>query len=160
MGAGKSTVGRALSRTLNLPFYDIDQEIEKRCGADIPRIFDVEGEEGFRQRETALLETLAHRQNLVVATGGGIVQRAVNRELMKASGVVVFLQASLATQIQRTAKDKKRPLLMRSDRTEVLADLYRRRKPLYQGLADLIVCANYGSHRQVVRDILARLKSL
>ncbi len=153
MGAGKSTIGRMLSRELNLPFRDTDQEVEERCGADIPWIFDMEGEEGFRQRETAVLESLVDEPAHVIATGGGIVTREINRRLMITNGFVVFLQASVSTQIQRTAKDKKRPLLQRSDREQVLADLYAKREPLYRQAADLIVCTDRGSPRYVIREI-------
>ncbi|CAM3539331.1 shikimate kinase [Parendozoicomonas haliclonae] len=153
MGAGKSTIGRMLSRELNLPFLDTDQEVEDRCGADIPWIFDREGEDGFRQRETFVLESLQGAPAQVVATGGGIVMREKNRRLMIASGFVVFLQASVATQMQRTAKDKRRPLLQRPDREQVLADLYELREPLYREAADLVVCTDRGSPRQVIKEI-------
>ena len=153
MGAGKSTIGRMLSRELNLPFRDTDQEVEERCGADIPWIFDMEGEEGFRQRETAVLESQIDEPAYVVATGGGIVTREINRRLMITHGFVVFLQASVATQIKRTAKDKKRPLLQRPDREQVLAQLYEKREPLYRQTADLVVCTDRGSPRHVIREI-------
>ena len=132
MGAGKSTIGRMLSRELKLPFLDTDQEVEERCGADIPWIFDMEGEEGFRLRETAVLHALQDMPAQVVATGGGIIMREENRRLMVSGGFVVFLDASVSVQMQRTAKDKKRPLLQRPDREQVLADLYQMRAPLYK----------------------------
>ncbi|MTI14129.1 shikimate kinase [Sansalvadorimonas verongulae] len=154
MGAGKSTIGRMLSRELNLPFLDTDQEVEERCGADIPWIFDMEGEAGFRQRETAVLECLKDDPPQVVATGGGIVMKDVNRRIMITNGFVVFLQASVSTQIMRTAKDKRRPLLQRPDRKQVLTDLYAIREPLYRQTADLVVCTDRGSPRQVIREIV------
>ena len=154
MGAGKSTIGRMLSRELNLPFLDTDQAVEERCGADIPWIFDMEGEAGFRQRETAVLECLKDEPSQIVATGGGIVMKEVNRRLMVANGFVVFLQASVATQMMRTAKDKRRPLLQRPDRKQVLTDLYTIREPLYRQAADLVVCTDRGSPRQVIREIV------
>ena len=153
MGAGKSTIGRMLSRELKLPFLDTDQEVEERCGADIPWIFDMEGEEGFRQRETAVLKSLQDMPPHVVATGGGIVIREENRRLMISGGFVVFLNASVSIQMQRTAKDKRRPLLQRPDREQVLIDLFNRREPLYRRTADLVVSTDRGSPRQVIREI-------
>lgn len=160
MGAGKSTIGRMLSKALDLPFVDTDQEIEVRCGADIPWIFDREGETGFRQRETAVLESLQGLPAQVVATGGGIIGQERNRQLLASGGFVVFLQASVATQLQRTAKDiRRRPLLMRSDREQVLTDLYRRRESLYHALADLVVSTDRGSPNQVIKEIVEALRS-
>ncbi len=154
MGAGKSTIGRMLSRELNLPFLDTDQEVEERCGADIPWIFDMEGEAGFRQRETSVLEILQGEPPQIIATGGGIVMKEENRRLMVSGGFVVFLQTSVATQMLRTAKDKRRPLLQRPDRKQVLTDLYKIREPLYRQTADLVVCTDRGSPRQVIREIV------
>ncbi len=159
MGAGKSTIGRMLSRELSLPFLDTDQEVEERCGADIPWIFDMEGEEGFRQRETAVLRALQGESSQVVATGGGIIMRPENRRLMVSGGFVVFLKASVTTQMLRTAKDKKRPLLQRPDREQVLTDLYSAREPLYRQAADLIVCTDRGSPRQVIQEIIEAVQS-
>ncbi len=159
MGAGKSTIGRILSRELDLPFLDTDQEVEQRCGADIPWIFDMEGEIGFRQRETAVLESLHRAPAQVVATGGGIVVREHNRRLMVSNGFVVFLQASVATQMCRTAKDRRRPLLQRPDREQILKDLYQRRESLYRQIADLVVCTDHGSPHYVIEEIVAAVKS-
>ena len=160
MGAGKSTVGRMLARELDLPFLDTDQEVERRCGADISWIFEREGEQGFRQRETAVLESLQGLPAQVVATGGGIIGQERNRQLLASGGFVVFLKASVATQLQRTAKDNRRPLLMRPDREQVLTDLYERREPLYRELADLIVNSDCGSPHQVIKGIKEALRLL
>ena len=158
MGAGKSTIGRMLSRELHLPFLDIDQEIEERCGADIPWIFDMEGEQGFRQRETAVLESLQGLPAQVVATGGGIVTQERNRQLLAVGGFVVFLKASVATQLQRTAKDKRRPLLMRPNREQILTELYQQREPFYRELADVIVATDRDSPHQVIKEITEALR--
>ncbi len=157
MGAGKSTIGRMLSRELGLPFVDMDQEIEERCGADIPWIFDMEGEQGFRQRETAVLESLQDSAAQVVATGGGIVTQPRNRQLLASGGFVVFLQTSVAVQLQRTVKDKRRPLLQHPDREQILTELYQSRESYYRQLADITVDTDGDSPQQVIREIIAAL---
>src|SRR5690606_16371335 len=111
MGAGKSTIGRLLAKELRLPFKDSDKEIEQRTGANIPWIFDVEGEQGFREREQAVIAELCEVQGLVLATGGGAVLRADNRCALRRGGRVVYLHASVEQQIDRTARDRNRPLL-------------------------------------------------
>ena len=139
MGAGKSTIGRLLAKELKYPFKDSDREIEERTGADIPWIFDVEGEEGFRQREEAMIAELVHEDGIVLATGGGVVMRPANRAALKAGGLVVYLRTSVEQQLQRTAKDRQRPLLQTADPEAVLRDLMARRDPLYREIADLII---------------------
>ena len=111
MGAGKTTIGRFLAGELKLEFKDADREIEERCGADISWIFDMEGEEGFRRRETEVIEELAQDSGLCIATGGGAVLKAENRTALMAHGIVVYLKTSVDQQVQRTSRDKKRPLL-------------------------------------------------
>ena len=111
MGAGKSTIGRIIARSLGLSFLDTDSEIEERTGADIPWIFDVEGEEGFRDREEHMVEELTQRDRVVLATGGGVVLRPANRQALTARGFVVYLRTTLDEQLRRTAGDRKRPLL-------------------------------------------------
>ena len=122
MGAGKSTIGRLLAKELKYPFKDSDREIEVRTGADIPWIFDVEGEEGFRQREEAMIAELVHEDGIVLATGGGVVMRPANRAALKSGGLVVYLCTSVEQQLQRTAKDRQRPLLQTADPEAVLRD--------------------------------------
>ena len=123
MGSGKSTVGRHLADLLGFTFIDSDNEIERRAGADIPWIFDVEGEAGFRRRESAVLEELAQRNETVIATGGGAILAGENRELMGHSGVVVFLNVSVAQQLKRTGSGEGRPLLQQGDREATLKKL-------------------------------------
>ena len=115
MGAGKSTIGRLLAKELRLPFKDSDKEIEQRTGADIPWIFDVEGEQGFRDREQAMIEELCGHDGVVLATGGGAVLRPANRRALRDGGRVVYLHTSVEQQIERTSRDRNRPLLRSAD---------------------------------------------
>ena len=123
-------VGRVLANFLGWAFVDSDAEIEARCGADIPWIFDVEGEAGFRRREAAVLKDLAERSSVVIATGGGAVVTAENRQLMSESGVVVYLDVSIAQQLKRTGSGDGRPLLSGGDREATLRKLMQERTPL------------------------------
>lgn len=159
MGAGKTTIGRLLAAELHLPFVDSDHEIEKRCGADIPWIFDMEGEAGFRDRETALLEELVHLRGMVLSTGGGAVEREQNRSLLVANGYVVYLYTTLNQQFQRTARDRKRPLLQTDDPREVLRRLMARRDPLYREVADLVVATDNRSARHMATEVLEKIRS-
>ena len=158
MGAGKSTIGRMLARDLGQPFYDSDHVVEERSGADIPWIFDVEGENGFRDRETQVIQELCGLQGIVMATGGGVVGRVENRKQLSTNGLVVYLTAPVATQLQRTEKDKKRPLLQRSDREQVLTNLLKKRDPLYHSIADLILDTVALSPKGVIKAITKHLE--
>lgn len=159
MGAGKSTIGRLLATELNLRFRDSDRVIEERTGADIPWIFDMEGEEGFRERETAVLTELAKDQDAVVATGGGIVLRAQNRTLMQASGYVCYLTASIDQLVERTARDKKRPLLQVENPRQKIIELLALRDPLYQEAADFVVNTDRRSPKSVAQEIAGLVAS-
>jgi len=139
MGAGKTTIGRQLARGLGCEFIDSDHEIERRTGADIPWIFDIEGEQGFRERERAVIDDLSQRQGIVLATGGGVVLDASNRQHLAARGLVVYLRASVDRLVQRTARDRNRPLLQTDDPGQRLQRLYDERDPLYREIADFIV---------------------
>ncbi len=156
MGAGKSTIGRMLAKELEQDFYDSDHVVEERSGADIPWIFDVEGEVGFRERETQALEELCALKGVVMATGGGAVGRAENRRLLRSSGVVVYLTAPVSVQLERTEKDKKRPLLQRPDRKEVLTNLLKERDPLYRSIADFILDTVALSPKEVILEIISQ----
>lgn len=160
MGAGKSTIGRLLSKELRLPFKDSDKEIEQRTGADIPWIFDVEGEQGFREREQAVIADLSAGEALVLATGGGAVLRDANRRSLRAGGRVVYLHASVDQQIERTARDRNRPLLQRDDPARVLRELMAIRDPLYREIADIIIETDERPPRMVVQEIIERLRAL
>lgn len=153
MGAGKSTIGKLLASILNLPFSDSDRVIEEKTGADIPWIFDMEGEEGFRLRETAVLADLLQDEPMVIATGGGIVMSEENRRLLKGDGVVVYLTASINQLVERTYKDKKRPLLQVDDPEAKIRELIALRDPLYSEVADLVVQTDRRSPKVVAQEI-------
>ena len=159
MGAGKSTIGRMLAKELGLPFYDTDHEIETRTGANIPWIFDVEGENGFRQRERMVIKELCQERGVVLATGGGVVTQQENRMHLGSNGFVVYLQASVDTQLERTAKDKKRPLLQRPDRRAVLENLLKEREPLYLSVADLVLDTEAYSPKSLIHQIVCAVDS-
>lgn len=158
MGAGKSTIGRLLAALLNFSFKDSDRVIEERTGADIPWIFDVEGEEGFRQRETAVLKELVNEESLVLATGGGIVIKPENRQLLISGGEVIYLTASTEQLIERTYKDKKRPLLQVDDPARKIAQLIEQRDPLYREVADYIISTDRRSPKSVAQEIARRYR--
>lgn len=160
MGAGKSTIGRLLAKELRLPFKDSDKEIEQRTGASIPLIFDVEGESGFREREHAVIADLCRLDGVVLATGGGAVMREDNRKALRAGGRVVYLCTSVDQQLERTARDRNRPLLQAADPRGVLANLMAVRDPLYRSIADVIIETDERPPRLVVMEILDRLASL
>lgn len=160
MGAGKSTIGRVLAGELHLTFRDSDKVIEERTGADIPWIFDMEGEEGFRERETAVLEELSQEKNAVIATGGGIILRPQNRVLMQASGYVCYLTASTEQLVERTARDKKRPLLQVENPRQKIIDLLAARDPLYRMAADFIINTDRRSPKLVSQEISAYIASV
>ncbi|MHB1942570.1 MAG: shikimate kinase AroK [Acidiferrobacteraceae bacterium] len=153
MGVGKSTIGRHLSDLLGLRFLDSDQEIEQRTGASIPWIFEIEGEEGFRRRESQVIDELAHREGVVLATGGGAVLREENRACLSAHGFIVYLEASLDTLLERTRRDRHRPLLQQGDPREALEALIVVRHPLYLGLADLVISTDRRSATAVAHEV-------
>jgi len=139
MGAGKTSVGKLLAKRLGKAFYDCDQEIERATGVKIPVIFEIEGEAGFRARESRMLAELASRRDIVLATGGGAVLSADNRKLLAGNGVVVYLRAVVADLWQRTRHDRNRPLLKTAEPRAKLEQLFAERDPLYRSVADIIV---------------------
>ncbi len=139
MGAGKTSVGRALAMRLHKTFYDSDQEIERATGVKIPVIFEIEGEAGFRAREARWLAELVRRKNIVLATGGGAVLSEQNRRLLTEHGLVIYLRAAIDDLWQRTRRDKNRPLLKTGDPLTKLQELLVQRDPLYREIADIIV---------------------
>jgi len=159
MGAGKTTIGRQLATELSVPFLDTDREIEARCGADIPWIFDVEGEVGFRARETTILDELSQLRGIVLATGGGIVMAEQNRIYLQ-RGFVVYLHAAVDQQVERTSRDRKRPLLQNDDPEAVLRRLFALRDPLYREVASVVIDTNNRNPRAVCREILAALSEV
>lgn len=154
MGAGKTTVGRCLAKILDREFVDLDAEIEARCGANIRWIFDVEGEQGFRERETALLREITDRAGLVVATGGGIVLRSENRELLRKSGQVIYLAVPPRELYERTRNDLHRPLLQVPNRREVIERLVGERDPLYREVATAVYGGGRRSARGAAEEII------
>ena len=138
MGSGKSTIANIMAKKLNREFRDSDHFIEKRTGVDIARIFDVEGETGFRDRETQALKTLLNQNNQVIATGGGSVLREENQGLLRSKGYIVFLDTSVNQQLHRLRRDKKRPLLQTENPRQQLESLFKTRHPIYQNLAGLV----------------------
>lgn len=157
MGAGKSTIGRILAGLLGLDFKDTDQIIEHRTGADIPWIFDVEGESGFRDREAAVLKEALEDDHFVLATGGGIVTRDENRALLKQHGPVVYLTADIEQLVERTARDKKRPLLQVDNPRERIIQLFEERDPLYREVATVVVKTDRRSPKVVAEEIARQL---
>lgn len=158
MGAGKSTIGRLLARELGFCFLDSDRLVEERSGANIPWIFDVEGEAGFRQRETHILEELAGLQQVVVATGGGAVVREENRPLLREHALVIYLKTSVRQQFDRTRRDRNRPLLQQKNPRAVLESLFRARDPIYRELADIVMTTDRKSPRLVARQLINQLR--
>lgn len=157
MGAGKSTVGRILARRLGKRFVDTDHEIEKRNGVTIPVIFEIEGEAGFRKREQEVLADLAQEPGLVLSTGGGIVLRPENREVLREQGFVVYLSARPELLAERTRHDRSRPLLNVDDPLARLRELHAVRDPLYREVAHAIVETGRGAPQQVVQAIIVAL---
>jgi shikimate kinase len=157
MGAGKTTIGKYLAQHLKLQFADTDAEIEKRTGADIPWIFDVEGEEGFRDREQQVVAQMTEWDDIVLATGGGVVQRAENRRALASRGFVIYLYATIGEQVRRTRRDRRRPLLQNGDPEEVLRSLMVERDPLYREIADHIIETDTSSPRTVAQRLVREL---
>ncbi|NVK00009.1 MAG: shikimate kinase AroK [Oceanospirillaceae bacterium] len=158
MGSGKSTIGRLLSNELKLEFIDSDKVIEERAGANIPWIFDVEGEEGFRDREENVIDQVSQQDNIVLATGGGAVLREGNRRVLRERGFVIYLHASVDQQVERTARDKNRPLLQTENPRARLEELIRVRDPLYKQTADFVMRTDRRHPRAVIGEILKVLR--
>jgi shikimate kinase len=157
MGAGKTTIGKYLAQHLKLRFADTDTEIEQRTGADIPWIFDVEGEEGFRDREQQVVAEMTEWDDLVLATGGGVVLRPENRTALAGRGFVIYLYASIEEQVRRTRRDRRRPLLLKGDPEQVLRDLMEIRDPLYREIADHIIETDACSPKSVAQRLVKEL---
>ena len=157
MGAGKTTVGRQLARALGLQFYDSDREIERRTGVDIPLIFDIEGEEGFRKREKSMINELTSLDDIVLATGGGAILDCDNRKMLSERGIVIYLQASVDQLFKRTSKDQKRPLLQTEDPKAKLEALLSLREPLYLETANMTVQTDENTIKKIIKDIQDRI---
>ena len=158
-GAGKSTIGRQLSRLFDVPFYDVDEVVETRAGANIPWIFDVEGEQGFRDRESAVIAELAGLSEGIIATGGGVVLREENRRQFSNADAVVYLEASIKTLVNRTSRNNKRPLLAGKDPKAKLVELISVREPLYQEVATLTIKSGGTSAKHLAGLIYEKLQA-
>lgn len=156
MGAGKTTIGKLLAKKLNKTFYDTDHEIEKKLGVKVSVIFELEGEEGFRKRETQMIDELTQKSNIILATGGGAVLNEENRMLLKERGKVIYLNAKASNLVRRMAHDKDRPLLQQGNMTETLNRLYKERHPLYLSVASFVV----DTGQQKTQTILNKIESL
>ena len=158
MGSGKSTVGKIISDELFLDFFDTDDEIEKRTGASIDWIFDLEGEEGFRRRESEILSEMVQKNSIVLSTGGGIILDSSNRELLSSRGTVFYLATPISIQVERTANDKDRPLLKNGNPSEILSKLHEERKGLYESVSDHVVETDSKSSQEVASQIVKLVK--
>ena len=157
MGSGKTTVGKQLAKRTRMDFLDSDHLIEERCGVSISTIFDIEGEEGFRKRETKMLAELCERSGVILATGGGAIASEENRIILRKSGYIVYLKTSIETQLARTQRNQNRPLLENVDAELKLTQLMEERGSLYEQEADLIVTSGDRVVAKVVEEILAAL---
>lgn len=160
MGVGKTTIGRQLAAELGLRFLDSDRELEAVTGADIPWIFDVEGESGFRLREERMIDQLTRLDGIVLATGGGAILSPDSRRRLHERGTVVYLRASLKQLQQRTRKDRNRPLLQTADPARRVRELMEQREPLYRETAHLIIDTTRRGPRSVIAEIRRRLPAL
>ena len=160
MASGKSTLGEKLAQALNIDFIDTDKEIEKKAGAEISWIFEVEGEKGFRERERKVLNKSINKEDVVISTGGGIVTVKKNRDLMTAKGKVVYLKTPLEIQLKRTEKDKKRPLLAKGNKKQILEALKKERDHKYEEIADITIDQNGQKNREtIINEIIDKLSS-
>ena len=157
MGAGKTTIGKCLAQRLGWQFYDSDQEVVKRTGVPISTIFELEGEASFREREHAVIEDLSALKRCVIATGGGAILQPANRQLLKASGTVIYLSTSIDCLLSRTSQDKSRPLLQVDDPRAKLQQLFEVRDPLYREIADVIIETNTQPISAVVFQLIQKL---
>ena len=157
MGAGKSTIGRQLSKRLKMAFRDSDHEIQKRTGVDIPLIFELEGEAGFRKREHDIIDELTLLPNIILSTGGGAIMDPENRQHMSSRGTVIYLHASVDQQLRRTSRDRNRPLLQTDNPRAKLEELMAVREPLYREIADIVINTDGMRVMGVVREIIRQL---
>ena len=160
MGAGKSTIGRQLAQMLGMEFMDSDSVIEKRAGADIDWIFDVEGEAGFRKREERIINELTQGQGVVLSTGGGSILSKDNRNVLSARGIVIYLETTIDKQFERTQRDKKRPLLQNDDPRKTLEELAKIRNPLYEEIADITLQTDDQAAKLVATNIIEMIDNL
>ncbi|MBX2883490.1 MAG: shikimate kinase [Granulosicoccus sp.] len=158
MGSGKTSVGRQLAKRLNYEFYDSDREIEARCGVDIPTIFEYEGEEGFRDRESSILDELTAKPGIVLATGGGSILREQNQIYLKERGITILLSVELKEQLRRISLNSNRPLLKVDDPASTLAAIMEVRAPIYKAMADIEISTNSSRMQNVLNRIMKQIE--
>ena len=159
MGAGKSTIGRTIAKELKLEFYDSDVEMEQRAGAPLDWIYELEGEGGFRKRESVVIDELTRKRKIVLATGGGVVDEPANRTVLASRGTVIYLCASLEQQYERTKRDTKRPQLQHTnDLKRRLEELWEQREPFYEELAEMTFKTDDNTVRTVANEIIKKLR--
>jgi len=156
MGAGKTTIGKLLAKKLKKTFFDTDHEIEKKLGVKVSVIFELEGEEGFRKRETQMIDELSSKKDIILATGGGAILSEENRALLKERGKVIYLNAKPQHLAKRMGYDKDRPLLQQGNMLETLNQLYKDRHPLYLNIASFVV----DTGQQKTQTIINKIESL
>ena len=156
--SGKTTIGKKLAEGLNMNFIDTDKEIEKATGVDITWLFDIEGEEGFREREEDILLKVSKLNSCVISTGAGSILKESNRDLISSSGKVIYLEASIESQLKRTSLDKARPLLSKGNKEKILKKMDRDRRHLYEELADITIKPDKKSRNEIVNEITLELK--
>lgn len=157
MGSGKSTIGKVLARAMDMPFIDLDHQIEAKCGVKIPVIFEIEGEEGFRKREAQVLEEVTEQEGIVMATGGGAILQPDNRALLRQRGIVVYLKASVDELYRRTCRDRNRPLLATQDPKGRLRELLTQREALYDEVADIVMETSSSTVTAVAQKLIERI---
>ena len=160
MGAGKTTVGKLLAQQMGKTFVDSDEEIQQRTGVTIMHIFDIEGEAGFRQRESITIQELLELDNLILATGGGAILNAGNRDVMRSNGIVVYLKSAVTDLWQRTRHDRNRPLLQTDDPRARLKEIHAQRDPLYEQTADLVMPTGKQNVHSLVHELVHELARL
>ena len=161
MGSGKTTIGRRLAYELNQDFFDTDHEIIDKTGVSIDHIFDIEGEEGFRKRESKILKNLCQMSNIILATGGGIVILPENRKILKNAGLVIYLSSSVDQLLRRTAKSKTRPLLENSsDRKKTIVELVEARDVYYREVASFVINTTGKKLKEIINTIIRESKNV
>ena len=157
MGSGKTTLGKILSKKLDKHFYDSDQVIEEKLGVNVPMIFEYEGEAGFREREKDILKELVNKQNIVLATGGGIILSECNRDLLAKNGIVIYLKSNQKDLVLRMKNDKTRPLLKNGNVELIIKKLCQEREPLYEEIADFKIAIKNKRIHEVVNEIITKI---
>jgi shikimate kinase len=160
MASGKTTIGQKLAKHLQINFIDTDHKIEKNAGAEISWIFDIEGEESFREREHKVLKQVCNEKDSVISTGGGIVIREDNRNLLRNSGLIVYLETSIQSQLERTLLDKSRPLLDSKSKELTLRNLKKERSPYYEEIANITIKEKERGHNDILQEILNKIKGI